>query len=296
VQTATLIAALHFGGHLRVSESIAGVYIIVIALTSPFWSYALFLFANVLMTSPVASLGQYAAPFLIRDLLDEWLGWFWVPHAAAIITRPNAFRNMDWIKYFQASMLIAVYTCIALPIALFPAFTLFAILRVISVPAFGMRDIGGNQLSLRGQYMIFIVLAILVAYGVAWMILRPIAYAFIYCSKNQDEHTLRYELVRVRQICEHLLFRDGVDIRGAIPKSGLSRLKKEFEVLFARWKMQEMRAHRQSQQKLDELLQQRKLLSEDLYLYRSCFSDDCDRAVIESIDKLLAGIPLSTLR
>jgi hypothetical protein len=295
LQMAALVATLHFGARIRFSETTAGIYILILALTSPVWSYLIFRFVGFLLSIPLIVPGggiPSAAPLILITLLDDLLGWFWVPQAIAVMRRPKAFGTLDWKKYTQASMLCAVYACIAIPLALVPAGAVFGVIRLVGVPIFGVRDITGDQLAWQAQCELVIVLAILAAYGLAWMILRPWAYLLLYCSRYPDTATLQYETLALRQSFDNLFFRDGIDIRGATTSSAVLDLKREFRILLARWRMAERAALRDSEERLNNLLLQRRPVAVDLTRYRLYLDDKRDLDIIESLDRIGAGRPI----
>ncbi len=276
VQFATFLAMIHFWKPAEFTQQGFVIALLVLGVTCPIWSYGILLFFRYVFSrfnwSP------------LRHYLDEKLDWFWVDQALTMLCPVRALRRLDWNKYLQGMMFFAVYSCVALPLALIPALPILALLYAFS----GASPEPDQLLSLLFPYF-RAVMILVIAYCGSWLILRPWAYLFLYCSKYPEEAALRYEIHRIQKLSNKIYFGSRSGDSRIETEREQNELRRELMILIARWKIAENRVVRTSPEHLQDLLIQRRGLAEDMLQYRLYFDRKSDLELLTTLDRIEAG-------
>jgi hypothetical protein len=200
---------------------------------------------------------------------------------------PRALVRLNWSRYFQSTVLFSVYSLVALPIALVPG-TALALLYLAFESYLGMN--GGGPAGASNPFNIpFSVASLLMAYGISWMILRPLAYLFVYSSKYPHKAALKYETLNMEQHFNKVFFRGNTINLASAPSEYTILLKRELTILMARWRLSERSLARTSPERLESFLEERRVLAGDLIQYRIYLERGRDDSLLAMLNRIELG-------
>jgi len=283
VQLAAALVAAGLWGGLHISQGGIVIALLILGFTCPIWSYVLLLIVT--LTFSRLNWSWVQAWFV------EKANMFWLNRDLFKMWSPRAITRLDWGRYLQATVLFSVYSVVALPLSLLPGIALASLAIFINayIPIGGGNGDQVNPLSRIIGALGFLI----VAYGVSWMIVRPLAYLFVYSSRYPHEAAMRYETLNLQQQFDRLFYRGNVVNLGSAPDRDVDLLKRTLATLMARWGLTERALARTSPARLHQLLEERRGLSSDLLQYRIYLDRGTDDSLISRLDRIESGQKLA---
>jgi hypothetical protein len=279
VQMAAALVAVGLWGGLHLNEKGVVISLLILGITCPIWSYVLLLIVTF-------AFSKFNWSWVQAVFVDK-ANMFWLNSALAKMWSPRAIARLSWGRYLQATVLFSVYSIVALPLSLVPGIVLFLLAIFVNVYMPMGNDIGDQVNPLSKIIGAFGFL--LAAYAVSWLILRPLAYLFVYSSKYPHEAAMRYETLNLQQQFNRLFFRANTVNIGCAADKDTDLLKQALTVLMARWGLTERALARKSPAHLHQLLEERKALAEDLLQYRVYLERGTDDLLIAKLDRIESG-------
>lgn len=300
VQMAAVLVTVGLWGGLHVNEKGAVIVILILGVTCPIWSYLLLVIVSLIFA--MRSLLPYTddlaranlalgVALLVADFLIEKLNIFWMDRSLnKMLSLRAALSMLNWRRYLQGAVLFSVYSIVALPLSIAPG----AFLGLLGIRFRGYLNAHPGYPGEANPFYVvsgtlIVLAAVLVAYGISWMILRPLAYLLVYTSKYPHEAALRYETLKIQQRFNKIFFRGNTLHLRFAPKRDTDQLKQELTILMARWSVGERALARTSQTRLRHLLEERRALSEDLAQYRIYLDRETDGQLLEKLDRIESG-------